>query len=166
MKIPALFIATLAATAIAGCQPASGPASQTASPAPTLPVSLNAVMVGQVDHASDAIFNVGNGVVPKNDDEWREVEYHSWQMVVAGKAIQLVGTGPNDAGWVQNPTWKEFADKLSAVGVEAVRLAEAKNAAGFEAVGNKLVDTCNGCHEVFKPEIPSMGIMHKPDFPR
>jgi len=46
--------------------------------------------------------------------------------------------------------------------MEALALAQAKDAPGFFEVGNKLVDTCNGCHAEFKPEIPTMGIFHKP----
>lgn len=136
------------------------------APAVTLPVSLNAVMVGLIDHSSDPIFDIGNGKTPKTDDQWRDVEYHAYQMAVGGKLIQLAGTGPKDAGWVAQAEWKKQADALSAVGMEALKLAQAKDPKGFLEVGNRLVDTCNGCHREFKPEIPTMGILHKPDFPR
>ena len=146
--------------------PPEAAATTASAPAPTLPVSLNAIMVGMIDHASDSIFDVGNGKTPKTDDEWRDVEYHAYQMAVGGKLMQLAGTGPKDAEWVAQAEWKRQADALSTVGMEALKLAQAKDAKGFFDVGNKLVDTCNGCHAEFKPEIPTMGILHKPDFPR
>ena len=93
------------------------------------------------------------------------MEYHSYQMAVAGKLIQLAGTGPGDAAWVATPEWKAFSEQLSAHGMEALKLAQAKDAKGFEAVGNKIIDDCEACHMKFKPDIPSMKIMHKPDFP-
>ena len=146
----------------------STPAATTAAPPLTLPVSLNAVMVGSIDHASDPLFGVGNalfgsGRLPKSDDDWREVEYHAYQMVVLGKVIQLPGTGPRDAEWTANPEWKAFSESLTSVGMDILKKAQAKDSQGFDDLGNRLVDVCESCHKAFKPEIPTMKIMHKPD---
>lgn len=155
------------ALALAACDQKKPATAEAASSAPaaaaalTLPVSINAVMVSLVDHSSDPIFDVATKP-PKTDDAWRDVEYHSYQMAVAGKMIQLAGTGPGDAAWVATPEWKAFSEQLSAAGMDALKLAQAKDAEGFEAVGNKIIDICEGCHTKFKPEIPTGGIfMHR-----
>ena len=153
--------------------PPDQPASATPAPAATsltLPVSLNAVMVGAIDHASDPLFGVGNalfgsGKLPKSDDDWLEVQYHAYQMIILGKVIQLPGTGPMDVEWTSKPEWTSYSESLTAVGMEMLNLAEAKDASGFAATGDKLVGVCEGCHQAFKPDIPTMKIMHKSEFP-
>jgi len=163
--------AALATSALllAACSgPAKAPAATSApAPALTLPISINAVMVGGIDHASDPLFGVGNalfgsGRLPSSDDDWREVQYHAYQMVILGKVIQLPGTGPRDAEWTANPQWKGFAEALSSVGMDMLKKAEAKDAQGFDQLGNNLVDVCEACHQAFKPAIPTMKIFHKP----
>ena len=163
-----LALSTLAFGACSPKAPPPQPAAAVATPAAaamTLPISLNAVMVAQVDHASDYLWDIGNGKTPKTDDDWREAEYHAYQMVIAGKLIQLAGTGPNDAVWTAAPDWRSRSESLTAVGMEALKLAQAKDAAGFRAMGDKLIDVCEGCHTAYKPDIPSMRILHKPDMP-
>lgn len=140
--------------------------SAPATPPLSLPVSLNAVMVGAIDHASDPLFGVGNamygsGRLPKSDADWAEVQFHAYQMVILGKVIQLPGTGPKDAEWAANPQFRAFADSLSAVGMDMLALTEKKDAKGFQAAGNKLIDICESCHQAFKPEIPTMKLYHR-----
>jgi len=183
--ITVLFRRSVAATAtvalaLAACSAqspapgATGAASATsaaassapATPPLTLPISLNAVMVGAIDHASDPLFGVGNamfgsGKLPKTDADWREVQYHAYQMILLGKVIQLPGTGPRDAEWAANAQFKAFADSLSAVSMDMLALTETKDAKGFEAAGNKLIEICESCHQAFKPEIPTMKIYHQ-----
>lgn len=127
-------------------------------------------MVGAIDHASDPLFGVGNamfgtGKVPKTDNDWLEVRYHAYQMIILGKVIQIPGTGPRDAEWTAKPEYRAYADSLSAVGMDMLALADAKDAKGFEAAGNKLIDICESCHMAFKPDIPTMKIYHKPTIP-
>ena len=55
---------------------------------------------------------------------------------------------------------------MGAAGVQALKLAQAKDAKGLEAVGEALSDSCDACHTKYKPGLPSMGILHEPDFPR
>ena len=152
----------------------SQPAAAAPEPAPAavreLPVSLNAVMVGMVDNASDPLFEVGNAVreggsgkAPKTDDDWRNVEYHAYEMIVSGRIMQIPGTGPKDKEWTSDPNWKSFADALTDVGFQMLQKAQAKSTDGFAELGDALVDACEGCHKVFKPSIPTMRIMHKPD---
>lgn len=169
--------AALAALLLAACSAAPPPAPAAppappaaAAPALTLPISLNALMVGAVDHASDPLFAVGNaiegiGKPPKTDDDWRNVEYHAYQMIAYGKLIQIPGTGPMDAEWTSKPEWKSYSEQLTGVGMDMLAKAQAKDARAFDELGNKLIDVCEGCHKVYKPDIPTMKILHKPDKP-
>jgi len=156
-----LLAACGSGTATKDTQAAAAPPA--AASAPVLPVSLNAVMVALVDDSSDAIFEAATKA-PKTDEQWRNLEYHAYQMAVHGTTIKLAGTGPFDAKWVADPRWAVFADDMAGTGMEALRLAQEKvsDSEAWWVVGNKLVEACEGCHKAFKPDIPSMGILHKP----
>jgi hypothetical protein len=152
----------------AAATPSAAP-SQSPPPAPTLrhPTSLNAIMVGAVDHASDPLFAVGNAVMgsgkmPTTEDDWLDVQYHAYQMVALGTAMQVPGTGPKDVEWTGTPTWRSWSEQISAIGMDMLQLVEKKDANGFVDAGNRLVAACEGCHKEFKPEIPTMNILHRP----
>jgi hypothetical protein len=46
---------------------------------------------------------------------------------------------------------------VSSGGSEAIHV---KNQQALVAANSQLVDACEGCHERFKPALPSEGIMH------
>jgi hypothetical protein len=168
MKGLRTFAAATALVALLGaCQQADQPAAEEAATADAgemaLPVSLNALMVGMIDHSSDYIFAIGNGDMPKDDHDWNLIRNHAYQMIASGKVIQIAGTGPNDAEWVRNPEWIRYSNELTQIGEQALQLAEAKNTDQevWMQVGNDLVDNCIGCHEAFKPELPTGGIGHE-----
>ena len=161
-----------AIAALTACAPAKTEAppaepATTATPAAasiTLPVSINAIMVSLVDHASEPLW-VDAYKAPQNADAWRETEYDAYQMAIAGKLIQLAGTGPSDADWVSQPEWKTYANDMSDAGMHALRAAQAKDVKGLEEAGDKLVEACEACHKKFKPGLTSMGIYKSPTYP-
>jgi hypothetical protein len=162
----AIMIAAIGALSLAlgGCQSASEPAAEAGAAAGegiTWPVSINAAMVGMIDHSADYLFALGNGDLPRNDNDWHLVRNSAYEIVLGGAVIRYPGTGPFDASWAKNPEWQRLAEELSAIGDDAVKLAEAKSAdeAAWRAVGDRLIANCLECHQQFKPEIPSEGIL-------
>ena len=146
-----------------GCQEA--PQASQADPVavPTLPISINAAMISVVDHSADYIFALGNGDMPKSDHDWDLVRIAAYEAILSGKVIQLEGSGSNDAEWIADPEWQMLSDQLTTIGQEALELSEAKSTdtEAWRALGDRLVDNCLACHEKFKPEIPSEGILHE-----
>jgi Cytochrome C' len=168
-------IVALGVAALGGCSPTTPAETATASPkapaptaaahpAITLPVSINAVMVALVDHASEPLW-VDAYKKARTADGWRETEYDAYQMAVSGKLIQLAGTGPNDAAWVVEPEWKESADTMTSAGMDALKAAQAKDTKALAAAGDKLVAACETCHKKFKPGLTSMGLYKSPSYP-
>lgn len=159
------FTLAVATLSLAGCEQAQ----QSAAPEPAtasqikLPVSINAAMVGLVDHSADYIFAVGNGDLPRDEHDWDLVRSASYDMLLGGTVIQIEGTGEHDAQWVANPEWQRMSQDLTAIGQDALTLADAKSTdvAAWQKVGNRLVENCLACHEKFKPEVPSQGILHE-----
>lgn len=163
LRISTLGLFPLALTA---CNQASEPAQEATTTAASaaaikLPVSINAAMVSMVDHSADYIFAVGNNDLPRNDRDWQSVRNSAFEMMIAGTVTQIPGTGAFDEEWTNNPEWQNLAKQLTTHGAEALALAEAKstNVEEWRAIGDRLVQTCLQCHEKFKPEIPSEGIL-------
>ncbi len=164
MTVSSKFAATaIAALALASCQQASAPAGEAAAAGglEKLPVSINAAMVGMIDHSADYLFALGNGDMPRNDNDWHLVSNSAYEIMLGGAVIQIPGTGQFDAGWTANPDWIALSQDLTAIGADAVELAEAKSTdtEAWRAVGDRLIQNCMDCHQKFKPEIPSEGIL-------
>jgi hypothetical protein len=94
--------------------------------------------------------------------EWRETNEHAYQLQALATLVSLGGTGQADKGWVTSPGWQEWAGKLRDAGVSVKRAVDAKNQMALRSAGDALVDTCEGCHKQFKPDVPTEGILHVP----
>jgi Cytochrome C' len=130
--------------------------------APLLNMSYNELMVTWIDNASHVLWDVEKpGFAPKNEADWLEVEDHATQLAAAGTLIQLQGAGPTDAIWVGQEGWKTNARLMSEAGKAALDAAKTRNLQSLVAANGKLVETCEGCHKQFKPELPSEGIAHQ-----
>lgn len=154
-----------AAALLASCQnkTAEAPAPAPAQAGLTqLPVSINAAMVALTSQAADYLFAPGNGDMPKNDRDWGLVHNAAYEIMLAGKVLLVPGTGQFDAQWTAVDDWKTLANELTDIGSEAEKLAAAKSTdrAQWQALGDKLVQNCLACHDKFKPDTPSQGILH------
>jgi hypothetical protein len=125
------------------------------------PLSINAEMVRIVDHAAHQLWNVEReGMAPKSDADWENLEEHATQMAAAGTLIRLEGTGVNDRDWVQRSDWQKWASAVSDAGMAAFKAVEAKNLQALTTANGQLVEACESCHKQFKPQLPSEGIAH------
>lgn len=129
-----------------------------------MPVSINALMVTMVDHAAHHIWDYGAMQREITDPEWKIVEYYAIQLAAAGPSITLGGTGALDNSWVSSPLWVDHARDMSSVAQQAIVAAQDHDKAMLQRVGNDLTDTCDGCHRLFKQDLPTEGIDHNPDY--
>ncbi|AKH44067.1 hypothetical protein FHS61_001385 [Altererythrobacter atlanticus] len=166
MKKLAQCAAIISVLSLAACQDTTEPVAES-TPSPrsdlTLPVSINAVMVGLIDNSADYIWAVGNGDMPKDDNDWDLVRSATYDMILGGTVSKIPGTGEFDAQWTAEENWQEMADELTKIGQDALPLAEAKSTdvEAWRQIGDRLIQNCESCHEAFKPEIPSEGILHR-----
>jgi hypothetical protein len=128
-----------------------------------LETSINALMVALVDHAAHEIWEAASAERLTGRD-WQTVEQHAFQLVASGALISLEGTGPHDKAWVTTPAWQDFARKLTAGGLAALDAVQKSDQRALHAAGQTIVDTCFGCHDMFKPDAPSEGLMHVPHY--
>ena len=128
-----------------------------------VPVSINAMMVALVDHSAHEIWDAGNagGLTGR---EWQDVEQHTIQLAAAGSLISTGGTGTADYGWVMSPTWQDWARRMIDGALQANQAVEERNHMALVSAGSAILETCDGCHQVFKPEVPTEGLLHIPHY--
>lgn len=134
------------------------------SPRATVPfvadISINEVMVAQIDHAAHFIWEAAD---PKNnvfEVQWQEVEHHAIQLIASGSAMTMGGAGVNDAMWVTQSGWREFVSQMNGASVQALNAARNRNLTALASAGDNLVESCEGCHQQYKPSIPTEGLLH------
>ena len=123
--------------------------------------SLNAIMVAVVDWAAHEIWEAAYAE-QMTGRNWLTAKQYATELLASGTLVSLGGTGRADMAWVNDPDWQEWTAKMIAVTEDALRAIEAQDQAALLKAGEALVDTCEGCHEAFKPGIPTEGIMHVP----
>jgi hypothetical protein len=140
-------------------QSAATPPASPAPPAVTSPVSINASMVSVVDHAGHELWAVER-TAPKTKAQWEVLAEHATQLAAAGALIKVPGTGVQDMTWTANPNWQKWAGAMSEAGLAALNATEGENLEALVAANGRLVESCEGCHKEFKPDLPSEGITH------
>jgi hypothetical protein len=152
-----------AAASLAICAARFG-AAQTEDAGPVaVRTSINALMVALVDHAAHEIWQAASAETLTGRD-WQTVEQHALQLVASGALISLEGTGPRDKAWVTTPAWRDWARKLTDGGLAALDAVEKSDQRALHAAGQAIVDTCFGCHDMFKPDAPTEGLLHVPHY--
>ncbi len=122
--------------------------------------SINRIMVMAVDYAAHWIWDAREDP-PATDEDWFRIEVHATQLVVLGSAIALGGTGAKDNDWAKWPRWAESSQVLVDAAQDALKAVEARNVEALNAAGDRLVDSCTACHDVFKPDVPTEGLLHR-----
>jgi hypothetical protein len=160
------LVAALAATVVGALSFigwSASAAQQGAGQSSFLPlrISINELMVAIVDDVAHNLWDGGNKSTPLTAGEWLVVDEHSVQLRALATLISLGGTGEADPGWVVSPAWQDWSSKLREVGVAVKAAAVAKDQMALRREGDNLVTVCEGCHKVFKPDLPTEGILHK-----
>ena len=131
-----------------------------------LPVSINALMVTMLDHSAHYIWDYAALEETMLEEEWAAVEYYAIQLAAGGPLITLGGTGEFDNGWVSSPQWLAYSMDMSNAAMKAKTASRLEDKELLMTAGDELLDSCLGCHDLFKPEIPSEGMMHNPSYDR
>lgn len=123
--------------------------------------SINAIMVAVVDWAAHEVWEAGYAETMTGRD-WLTVKQYATQLLAAGTLVSLGGTGSADQTWVNNAEWQRWSARMIRDTREILQAIEDQDQEMLLASGEKLLDSCEGCHEIFKPTIPTEGIMHVP----
>jgi hypothetical protein len=162
-----LLVLAGSAVALVACEKPKGAETQaTATPSTavvpltvTSPYSVNEMMVMIVDRPGELLWNVERaGKAPKSGEDWYQLENHAVELASAATLIQLGGTGPADGGWAADPRWQSRSRELVQAAQSARHAAQAKDYKALVQANGDIVSACEGCHKVFKPDIPTGGL--------
>lgn len=141
---------------------AAAASAPTPAPVPTPRTSVNALMVTMIDNSGHVLWDTEKAnFKPRDEADWLELEDHATQLVAASTLIQLGGTGQADNGWIRQVGWTENAGLMGDAGLAALAAAKSRNLDALVKANGTLVDSCEGCHKAFKPELPTEGIVHQ-----
>ena len=127
-----------------------------------VPVSINALMVTLIDHSAHYIWDYASNTRFMGDTEWQAIEYYAIQLAAAGPLITLGGSGVADDAWAESEEWTRYAREMTEAAQTAMNAARLHDDPLLDEAGDRLVAACEGCHEAFKPELPTEGITHDP----
>ncbi|MDH3508699.1 MAG: cytochrome c [Gammaproteobacteria bacterium] len=128
-----------------------------------LATSINALMVALVDHSAHELWDAGYQETMTGRD-WQIIEQHAIQLVAAGTLTSLGGTGAADRGWAVSPAWQTLSQDMTDAALAALAAVQDHDQMALQAAGSDLVDACEGCHDQFKPDSPTEGILHVPHY--
>ena len=131
--LPLLFLATAAMAQAPTYQPVG---------------TVRQIMLGIVKPTSDIIFKVA-GEAPKDDKEWATVQNSALMLAETGNLLLLPGRAKDSNG-----VWRKNAKALIAAGTLAFKAANAKDANALTDIGDKIDETCEGCHAQYLPKPP------------
>lgn len=123
--------------------------------------SINAIMVAVVDWAAHEVWEAGYAET-MTGRHWLTVKQYATQLLASGTLVSLGGTGPADQSWATNQEWQRWSARMIRDTNEILRAIEEQDQEMLLTAGEALLDSCEGCHEIFKPTIPTEGIMHVP----
>ena len=123
--------------------------------------SINALMVAVVDWAAHEVWEAAYADT-LTDRNWLTVKQYATELLVSGTLVSLGGTGRSDMAWVTTPEWQAWSVKMIDDTKVALAAIESQDQAQLVKAGEALLETCEGCHAVFKPTLPTEGIMHVP----
>jgi len=125
--------------------------------------SINALMVALVDHSAHEIWQAGSAET-LTDRDWQTAEQHAIQLLASGSLISLGGTGVADTGWVMAPAWQEWSQIMTDGASAALAAIQDADQEALNDAGDTIVAACQGCHQVFKPDIATEGLTHMPHY--
>ena len=73
-------------------------------------------------------------------------------------------SGAQDNAWAATDQWRSYSQAMSNAAMIAMDAARNKDKALLSSAGDALIATCLSCHNQFKPESPTEGILHQPDY--
>lgn len=151
-------------TLLSACGDSSDGVDGASSPRVNIPftpeISINEIMVGQIDHASHFIWDAANPDNAGSAIDWQEIEHHAIQLISSRSAMSMGGTGVNDAMWIAQSSWREYVNQMNSASQLALESARSQDRAQLSRAGNMLIETCESCHQQFKPSIPTEGFSH------
>lgn len=126
-----------------------------------LQTSINAIMVALVDWSAHEVWEASYKET-MTDRDWVILRQHATELLASGTLVSLGGNGRADSAWVREPKWQAWTSTMIEESKAVLRAIDTKDQDSLLAAGGRLAEVCEGCHDDFKPDVPTEGIMHVP----
>jgi hypothetical protein len=160
----AALLTMLAALTSAASSEAQTPPASAVDPArsggsggrPPLPlrVPILGVMAGTIDYSAYGLFSVATTDRRLSEDDWLAAGLAAVNLIAATTLITSEGSGPNDAAWVADPSWRGWADAMQKASLDAAIAVREKDRAALLSSANQIAQACQSCHRQFRPDLP------------
>ena len=114
--------------------------SPTQDIAPKPVASVTQLMRAMVIPASNALFDVARNE-PETDEAWGAVKNQAVILAESGNLLLMRQRAKDSEVWLST------SRALVEAGEEALKAAEAENAAAVAEAGNQIIEACESCHE-------------------
>jgi len=109
--------------------------------------TMKELMVNLIFPTSNEIFYVGREE-KKTEKDWIDLQTNA---LMLAESANLLMAENRAAGKQDKDRWMKDAKLLQDVGAKAFKLAKAKDLAGLEALNDDLYESCQSCHEHYRP---------------
>jgi hypothetical protein len=137
----------LCTAALAGCSPTPPPPATFAAV-----VEFKQLMGWVIDPAADVIWDSVQSIMtisgtkeiaPQTDEQWAAVRNAAATLAESSNLLMMEGRARDNAGWMS------AARRLRVTATQAIKAAEAKDAAAVFAAGGEIYSACKACHEKY-----------------
>jgi hypothetical protein len=141
------------------------PAAAAAAAPLRLPVSMLDVMRASVEIPADGLW-AAESAAKLSDQDWLLADQDAADLAAATALMSLPGTGKNDQKWIANADWHMWTLDVQKTALAIRQAVKAKNQMMLASGADHLADTCQTCHDKYRPETPSDGIIRYPFYPK
>ncbi len=161
----AIAIALAAALPLAACTKAPEKAAAPVAPAPlALKTTLLEVMRASVEIPADGIW-AAQSAEKLEDADWLLVEQDALDLANGATLMTLPATGKDDAMRQANADYAGWAADIQKTALELRDAAKAKDVMKLGAAADHITETCQACHDKYRPQVPSDGVARYPFYP-
>ncbi|HXJ01844.1 MAG TPA: cytochrome c [Micropepsaceae bacterium] len=157
-------MAALSALGLAGTVLLAAAAAPNAARPLAPPLTLLEMMRANVEIPADGIWSI-EGMDKLSDQEWALAEQDAINLIASATFISTGGTGAKDKEWAANADYQNWAREVQQTGVQIKAAIKAKDMMKLNDAADHLTEICQSCHDKYRPEIPSDGIMRFPFYP-
>jgi hypothetical protein len=129
-----------------------------------LPISLLDVMRASVEIPADGLWAAEGAKL--TDQDWLLADQDAADLAAAASLFTMAGTGKKDREWVANADWRMWATDVQNTALAIRQAVKAKNQMALATAADHLADVCQSCHDKYRPETPSDGVIRYPFYPK
>jgi hypothetical protein len=163
----ALLLSFAAAVMLtAGCSRQAAAPAAPAVPAP-LPLTLTTleVMRAAVQIPADGIWAV-QYEEKLSDPAWLLLDQDASDLAAAATLVSTPGSGKNDKAWAANADWQAWSLDLQKTALQVREAAKTRDLMKLQTSGDHLQEICQACHDKYRPQVPSDGVVRYPFYPK